>query len=166
MPACEYDDVIAKLISGGQAGVDRAALDTALELGIPCGGWCPHGRRAEDGCVPDYYPLTETPSTNYGQRTEWNVRDADATLILTFGHLAGGTQLTVEVCGRLGKPFLVIALVDNTQPDARIETARRWVKEVQPDRLNVAGPHASEAAAAYEATCQFLRVLLGRAADR
>jgi hypothetical protein len=67
--------MLAKLVSGGQTGVDRAALDVALELGIPCGGWCPRGRTAEDGTIPDRYPLTETPSGGYCQRTQWNVRD-------------------------------------------------------------------------------------------
>ena len=75
--------MFTKIISGGQTGVDRAALDVALELGLPCGGWCPRGRRAEDGPIDPRYPLTETPWDGYPQRTEWNVRDADGTLILT-----------------------------------------------------------------------------------
>ena len=140
-------------------------LDAALELGIPCGGWCPHGRRAEDGCVPDHYPLTETPSTDYAQRTEWNVRDADATLILSFGAPSGGTQWTIESCRQMSKPFLVIDLADETQRDARIEVVRRWLQVVEPGTLNVAGPRASQATAAYDATRQFLRQLLGRATD-
>ena len=73
---------IAKLISGGQTGVDRAALDAALAAGLPIGGWCPKGRLAEDGVIPLRYPLQETPSQQYAQRTRWNVRDADGTLIL------------------------------------------------------------------------------------
>src|SRR6516162_5915243 len=102
--------VISKVVSGGQTGVDRAALDIALELGVPCGGWCPKGRLAEDGVIPDRCPLTETPTKRYPQRTEWNVRDSDATLILAAGKPTVGTKLTVEVCRRLGKPHLVVVL--------------------------------------------------------
>ena len=74
---------VQKIISGGQTGVDRAALDLALEFGIPCGGWCPRGRRAEDGPINTRYPLTETSSTDYGVKTKRNVKESDGTLILT-----------------------------------------------------------------------------------
>jgi predicted Rossmann-fold nucleotide-binding protein len=77
--------MIPRLVSGGQTGVDRAALDVALELGVPCGGWCPKGRRAEDGRIPDCYPLTETRTGDYATRTRWNVRDSDFTLVLSWG---------------------------------------------------------------------------------
>jgi hypothetical protein len=77
--------MIGRLVSGGQTGVDRAALDVALKLGIPCGGWCPRGRQAEDGVIPARYPLAETPSEGYSERTRWNVRDADATLTAETG---------------------------------------------------------------------------------
>jgi hypothetical protein len=156
------DGMIAKLVSGGQTGVDRAALDVALELGVPCGGWCPRGRRAEDGHIPDRYPLTETPSDDSAQRTEWNVRDADATLVLTFGPPAGGTRLTVEVCRSQRKPFLVLDLADAAERVALVETARSWLRQVQADTLNVAGPRASEADGAYDAARGFLLDLLGR----
>src|SRR6266852_5932705 len=102
--------VISKIVSGGQTGVDRAALDVALELGIPCGGWCPKGRRAEDGSIPDHYPLRETSTAFYPQRTEWNVRDSDGTLVLTLGRPDGGTALTIELARRLPKPFLAVNL--------------------------------------------------------
>jgi len=75
--------MFAQVVSGGQTGVDRAALDVASELGLPCGGWCPQGRKAEDGPLVSRYPLKETPSADYFQRTEWNVRDSDGTLVLT-----------------------------------------------------------------------------------
>jgi Circularly permutated YpsA SLOG family len=88
---------IAKIISGGQTGVDRAALDVALELGIPCGGWCPKGRRAEDGAIPDKYPVEENDSPEYPPRTARNVRAADGTLILTRGTPDRGTALTVRI---------------------------------------------------------------------
>ena len=100
--------MIGRLVSGGQTGVDRAALDAALELGVPCGGWCPKGRKAEDGTVPDRYPLTETPSGSYSQRTRWNIRDSDATLVLSWGKPTGGVLLTLNECRKVGKPHLVI----------------------------------------------------------
>lgn len=81
---------LLKIISGGQTGVDRAALDVALELGLPCGGWCPRGRRAEDGVIAERYPLTETRSARYAVRTVRNVRAADGTLVLTRGQPSGG----------------------------------------------------------------------------
>src|SRR5438309_6802555 len=96
-----------KIISGGQSGVDRAALDVALELGISCGGWCPKGRRAEDGVIPEQYPVRENASTSYPPRTEMNVRDSDGTLILTNGRPDRGTALTVNLAKRYEKPCLV-----------------------------------------------------------
>mgnify|MGYP006174065873 CR=1 FL=1 len=86
---------LARIISGGQTGVDRAALDAAMAAQYPVGGWCPQGRRAEDGPIPRDYPLRETPSAEYAQRTLWNVRDSDATLVLTPGPITGGTRWTV-----------------------------------------------------------------------
>src|SRR5215471_7567840 len=101
-----------RIVSGGQTGVDRAALDAALELGVPCGGWCPRGRAAEDGPIDDRYPLHETPSRDVEQRTEWNVRDSDGTLILNRGpELTGGTLLTQRVAQRDRKPWMVIDLI-------------------------------------------------------
>ena len=144
------------VISGGQTGVDRAALDVALGIGLPCGGWCPKGRVAEDGPITPRYPLHETPSSEYAQRTEWNVRDSDGTLVLTEGEPSGGTAQTVEVARRLGKPYLVLDLTQ--EPDAR--AARRWVREHQVTRLNVAGPRESKSPGIYERASRVLRVLL------
>jgi len=97
-----------KIISGGQTGVDRGALDAALELGVICGGCCPTGRLAEDGQIPDRYPLTELPDGGYGERTARNVADSDGTLIIANGPLSGGTRETVERCFEIQKPHLVI----------------------------------------------------------
>src|ERR1700730_12095061 len=100
--------MIEKIISGGQTGVDRAALDVALTLGIACGGWCPRGRRAEDGQIPPEYPLPETPTDESPRRTEWNVRDSDGTLILTRGAPDRGTALTAKLANRQAKPLYVV----------------------------------------------------------
>jgi hypothetical protein len=129
-----------KVVSGGQTGVDRAALDVALGLGIPCGGWCPHGRRAEDGELDARYPLVETPSDDYAERTEWNVRDSDGTLVLTRGRPSGGTAFTIAVARRLRRPLLVLDLADDPAP-AR---AARWLEQTEIGVLNVAGPRESQ----------------------
>jgi Circularly permutated YpsA SLOG family len=97
-----------KIISGGQTGVDRGALDAALELGNACGGWCPTGRLAEDGKIPDRYPVMELPDGGYAGRTARNVADSDGTLIITNGPLVGGTRETAECCVEIQKPRLVI----------------------------------------------------------
>ena len=96
------------IISGGQTGVDRAALDAALGGGIPIEGWCPRGRIAEDGVLPERYSLKETPSAKYPERTEWNVRDSEGTLLLPYGRLLGGTGLTAKLAKKHGKPTLRI----------------------------------------------------------
>ena len=111
--------LIDKLVSGGQTGVDRAALDTALSFGIPCGGWCPKGRFAEDGPIAARYPLTETPSDRAIQRTEWNVRDSDATLVIVRGPAAGGTPATIEFAKSMDRPCQVVTLGANPAPPAR-----------------------------------------------
>ena len=147
---------LVRIVSGGQTGVDRAALDVALEFGIACGGWCPRGRLAEDGAIALGYPLTETPSARYEQRTAWNVRDSDATLVLAREPLAGGTALTVRLARRRDRPVLVVDPGDA----ARIPEVRRWIEERRVRVLNVAGPRASGETAAYTRAAAFLRQLL------
>ncbi len=131
---------VEKIVSGGQTGVDRAALDVALGMGLDCGGWCPKGRRAEDGPIPSRYPLVETGSATYSQRTKRNVRDSDATLILCSGALRGGTLLTQRTAGKLGKACL---LADLDAPES-VETIRAWLSEQSIRVLNVAGPRESQ----------------------
>ncbi len=149
--------IIAKLISGGQTGVDRAALDVALKLGVPCGGWCPKGRRAEDGCIPARYPLRETPSPQYPQRTERNVREADATLILTRGRPDRGTALTRRLTQKHRKPRKVVNLVKPVFP----EDVAAWLEERRINVLNVAGPRESSQPGIYLDATAFLQRLFG-----
>lgn len=137
----DLDHILKKIISGGQTGVDRAALDVALELNIPCGGWCPKGRKAEDGAIDLIYPLRETPSEEYSQRTEWNVRDADGLLILSYGKLTEGTALAIECAQKYSKPCFVIDLQETL--DKR--TFHRWFHENSIKVLSVGGPRESHA---------------------
>jgi hypothetical protein len=133
---------VAKILSGAQTGADRAALDFAIARGIPHGGWAPSGRAAEDGPIPDQYDLRESPSADPIERTEWNVRDADATLIVSMGPLTGGSLDTLRMAERHRKPALH---VDRTRMGA-VEAARAvrdWLAEVRPVVLNIAGPRAS-----------------------
>jgi hypothetical protein len=145
-----------KIVSGGQTGVDRAALDVALELGIPRGGWCPRGRRAEDGAIPQKYPLQETESENYHQRTKRNVQDSDATLVLNRGELDSGTAYTVQVAETLGKPYRLVSLDTPIDP----EVVARWLKERGVHVLNVAGPRESKRPGIYEQSFGFLWAVL------
>jgi hypothetical protein len=155
---------LAALRSGGQTGVDRGALDAALAMGAATGlvvrGWCPRGRLAEDGVVPARYPLTETPDADSSQRTEWNVRDADATLVLCRGMPAGGTAATVAAARRLGRPLLLL------DPAARDAAARirAWLAEQNVQELNVAGPRESQAPGIGAQVERLLREVLAAAA--
>ena len=146
---------LEKIVSGGQTGVDRAALDAALDFAWDCGGWCPRGRAAEDGRIPEEYPLEETPSRRYAQRTEWNVRDSDGTLILTTGRLRGGTALTRGLAARYAKPCLVIDLAHD--PD--VARVADWLAVSHIRVLNVAGPRESQRPGIYANAKQFMREL-------
>ena len=149
---------LEKVISGGQTGVDRAGLDTAMAAGIPVGGYCPKGRKAEDGKIPERYPLTELPSENYRVRTERNVIESDGTLILNVGALTGGTALTVEFAEKHGKPYRVEALDDDADP----VLVARWLDEHHIHVLNVAGPRESKhPGLVHEKAVEFLRLVFG-----
>jgi hypothetical protein len=145
-----------RIVSGGQTGVDRAALDAALARSRPCGGWCPRGRRAEDGIIPVHYPLTETPAETYEERTRWNVRDSDATLVLTFGEPQGGTALTVELTRQLGRPCLIVDLLHPTEP----VDVLNWIHMGSIEILNVAGPRESQVPGIYGQARMFVEKLL------
>jgi len=133
--------IVEKIVSGGQTGVDRAALDFAIEHDIPHGGWCPQGRLAEDGAVETCYELKETPDPEYPQRTEWNVRDSDGTVIFTIApELTGGSAQTRDLAIAHGKPWLHLSKVDVGDAAARLgEFIRRHKIKV----LNIAGPRLS-----------------------
>jgi hypothetical protein len=140
-------------VSGGQTGADRAALDFAIEHGFAHGGWCPRGRLAEDGPIPAKFHLQETPSPRYSQRTEWNIRDSDATVVFSIARKpAGGTALTLEIACQRNKPCLHLSRDEiaarSVGASAIIaesaEQLRRFLDRYRVSRLNVAGPRASQ----------------------
>lgn len=150
------DERRPRIISGGQTGVDRAALDVALEFGLEAGGWCPRGRRAEDGVIAARYPLEETPSADYAQRTEWNIRDSAATLILYRSTLTGGTALTGRLAEKYGRP---LKLVDLEAPATPLET-RLWIATWKVSILNVAGPRESQSPGIFQQARGYLKQVL------
>ena len=125
-----------RIVTGGQTGVDRAAMHVAFALGLPLGGWCPRGRRALDGPIDSAWPLQETPAATYAQRTRWNVLDSDATLLLAANRtLTGGTRLTRELADELGRDSRVVdPACDATEP------IKLWIVEQGIRTLNIAGP--------------------------
>lgn len=160
-----------RIISGGQTGVDRAALDAAIELGIPYGGWCPKGGWAEDlteppGLIARYAALKQTPLADPSQRTEWNVRDADRLMILVEGKgltASRGTRLARVSAVRRGKPHIVVDL----DAPASVPQARAFIgKEEGALTLCIAGPRESEAPGIYVKARTFLRTLLAGAGRR
>ncbi len=146
-----------RIVSGGQTGVDRAALDVALELSLDCGGWCPRDRRAEDGPLDDCYPLRETPLCRYDQRTDWNVRDSNGTLILFRTRVDGGTRLTWDRARRRGRPCRRVDL----DQEFGTEPAMEWIRRHRIQVLNVAGPRESSSPGVYDRARAFLLRLLG-----
>ena len=147
---------LVRIISGGQTGVDRAALDVAMARGLACGGWVPRGRRADDGCLPLRYPMRESRRNSYGERTRLNVRDADGTLILTRGRPIGGAALTAVLAQRLGKPYLLVDLENAPDP----ATINQWIDERGIRVLNVAGPRESTCPGIYGQAAALLHMLL------
>jgi len=139
---------LLKIVSGGQTGVDRGALDAALAVRFPCGGWCPADRSAEDGPIPERYPLTPLPVGGCRLRTRRNVSDSDGTAILFYDMLSNGTLLTRDLCIREKKPCVVLDAKQISAP-AAAAAILRFVDEHQIQVLNVAGPRSSGWAQGY-----------------
>jgi len=133
---------LARIVSGGQSGVDRAALDAALAAAFPCGGWCPPDRGAEDGPIPDRYPMSLMSVGGSRQRILKNVQAGDGTAILFHRELSGGTKLTRDLCIREKKPFIVLDAAQISTERARWAILR-FIEEHEIETLNVAGPRAS-----------------------
>ena len=156
--------MLEKIVSGGQTGVDRAALDAAMDLGIEVGGWCPKGRLAVDGTIPPKYLLKETPDESYRTRTHWNVRDSDATLIIFGDELTGGTALTMEFCGQLGRPYEIHQLkaagaTRSGDAENDLMEVMYWLRSQPVGVLNVAGPREETFCPIHDRAYAFLRKL-------
>lgn len=146
--------MLEKIVSGGQTGVDRAALDAAMAAGVPVGGYCPRGRRAEDGCVPDCYPLIELATDDYRWRTRKNVLEADGTLIvIPRTPMTPGTRLTRDICLQEGKTFFVADLHYRMMSPALVAD---WIENCSVRVMNVAGPRESKSPGIYLAASEFL----------
>lgn len=132
------------IISGGQTGVDRGALDAALIHNVSCGGWCPEGRQAEDGVIDDKYPVKILPGSGYRMRTQQNVADSDATVIIYFGYiyLRGGTELTLMTCIKKHKPYLLID-GDELSSNRAGKRIKQFIDDYAITRINFAGPRGS-----------------------
>ncbi len=155
-----------KIISGGQTGADRAALDVAIALGVPHGGWCPAGRRSEDGTISPIYQLQETNSRNYAQRTEKNVLESCGTLILYLKTISGGTALTQRLSQAHTQPCLCIDLSPSILDSAQLSNILiDWGTNNQIETLNVAGPRASTQPTIYSLAYSFLYEALPGAAN-
>jgi hypothetical protein len=160
------NNFINAIVSGGQTGVDRAALDIAAEFKIPHGGWCPYERRAEDGIIPLKYNLKEAPKPTleesldpnaiYKKRTELNARDSDGTLIIVKDVPMGGTLYTIEMAEKYKRPYLVFNLIDNPE----ITDVTNWIIKNDIHKLNIAGPRASQASDIYDSAYNILQQLL------
>jgi len=147
--------MIEKIISGGQTGADQGALDVAIKLGIPYGGWIPKGRITEDGPLSDKYDLIEMPTSSYPDRTKKNIRESDGTLILSHGRLTGGSEYTKKWAIKYGKPMLHIDL-DRTLPPYVTAIIHNWISDHDIKVLNVAGPRVSKDSKIYDATIYIL----------
>ena len=159
MRRCFAEDLMIKIISGAQTGVDRAALDVALDLNLSHGGWCPKGRLAEDGIIDAKYQLQETRSSNYNERTIANIRDSDGTLIIIAypaNKISGGTLLTLDEVQKQNKLWLLVNLLDAPEQKKTIN----WIQANAINVLNVAGPRESQCPGIYEKAFSYLRISL------
>ncbi len=150
-----------KIISGGQTGVDRGALQAALDRQLSCGGWCPADRAAEDGRIPAHFPVTELAGGGYAQRTERNVLDSDATVLIHFGTISGGSRLTLHCCCEANRPSLEID-ASKIEAAKAVQRMLAFVGEYQLACLNIAGPRESGAPGAARLTRQIVGEFLDR----
>lgn len=153
--------MVTRIISGGQTGSDRAALDFAIRAKIPHGGCVPRGRRTEEGPLPARYRVKEMPTDRYEARTEQNVRVSDGTLVVSHGPLQGGSALTFELAERHGKPVFRADMAKLSVPAAALGI-RAWIQEYAIGTLNVAGPRSSEDPRIYSVTLSVLASLFSR----
>ena len=152
--------MVRKIISGGQTGVDRAALDVAMRLGMAYGGWIPKGRLTEEGPLPSHYQLEEMPTDAYADRTEKNVTESDGTLLISRGSPTGGTDYTRRMALKHGKQLLHIDLNLGQQPSDAASIIASWIEMGRIETLNVAGPRASNDPAIYMDAVHILTHLL------
>ena len=152
--------MIVKIISGGQTGVDRAALDVALKHGIECGGWCPAGRLDEVGRIPARYPVKEMEQGSFAERTLQNAKDSDGTAIIYCEQLRGGTAFTLECCKELQRPCALIQAT-NISATAAAKLILDFVRKNKIDALNIAGPRQSEWPGGYDYAFHALEIVLG-----
>jgi len=149
-----------KIMSGGQTGVDRAALDAAASLSIPSWGWCPKGRLAEDGLVPSSYGLQETPTESYSERTQWNVRDSDGHLVLTWGDPQEGTKVGVDYAVLTNKPLYIVNMEQISEDE--FHNVHEWLRVNSISTLCIGGPRESlRPGVVYRESYSFLIKLLG-----
>lgn len=145
-----------KIVSGGQTGVDRAALDAAIELGLECGGFCPKGRLAEDGIIPSIYPLTETISFDNRERTRKNIAISDGTLIFFMTLIDKGTQKTIDICKERNKPMLIYSLGKDLSQEKILD----WINANNISTLNIAGPRESNDPGIYQLVYSYMNDLI------
>jgi hypothetical protein len=150
---------LERIVSGGQTGADQAALDVAIELGIPHGGWVPKGRKTERGPLPAKYRLKEMPTDSYPKRTEQNVIDSQGTLIISHGELKEGSEYTKRMAVKHGKPWIHID-ANKHSIEAAVEMIRTWINGNDIELLNVAGPPASKDPKIYTATKRILKAVM------
>lgn len=150
---------LERMVSGGQTGADQAALDVAVELGIPHGGWIPKGRKTEAGPLPLKYRLKEMPTDSYQKRTEQNVIDSDGTLIISHGDLMEGSEHTRRMAAKHGKPWLHID-ADKQSLESAVQMIRTWISGNDIEVMNVAGPPASKDPQIYTETKRILKAVM------
>ncbi len=148
--------MVIKILSSGQAGVERAALDVAIATEIDCGGWCAKGRMAEDGPLDAKYPVVETNTMSATKSSEANIRDSDGTLLLVWGKMAGPTLKTAAIAARLNKSLFIANMSENPS----VGEIEAWATKSKIKVLNVAGQKASEVPDAYNKAFKFLKVVL------